>query len=355
MLSALSAALLFCACTLDDITGTVIPLGTNESFSVSDTAIVYNMANDTARITITYWLETDTVRNTIVEHLFDDSQQAMAFFDTYTSDEDLRSLSLNNRTVKYSISNCDGLSARNIVDMLKGEYLYNEATTDTLVTSREFSLRNFNGLKDGMYFMLSRKSSNGRHFFHNNSMRGDWLGTTYINDRSCMPWRLWKAPSNGWYMQMCNGSYLRRSGNRLVPMALTATPSPELATAWNLDDVVDGLNFWTILTTIGDTKDFYGLTTEEDGILRIAFNTLETYTLLVNHVKMTFSVADETWTTLSSVWGCDIPLPSYTDPHEGFTFIGWNTTENTIEGYLTSGTLVPADDTTYYAIFVQTK
>lgn len=355
MLSALSAALLFMACTADAIEGTVIPLETNDSYTVSDTAIVCHMADDTARITITYRLEDDTVRNTTVVHTFDESTQAAAFFNANIADGDLRSIRLENRSVEYSLDNCNGLIAKDVVDMIKSEYLYDEASTDSLDTSREFSIRNFDGLQDGMYFMPSRKEGDGRIFYHNNSLLGDYLAATYVNDHTRMPWRLWKAPIKGWYIQMGNGDYLRRSGNRLVPMALTATSSLEQATAWNIDDVVKGLNFWTLLTPIGNTSDFYGITSEHDNNLEVAMNTLETYTLLVNHVKMTFSVAGETWATLSSLWGCSIPLPSYTDFHEGATFIGWNTTENTVEGYLAPGTLVPADNTTYYAILVKTE
>lgn len=357
MLSALSAALLFCACNNDLIEGTIIPLGSNESYSVSDTAIVYNMADDTARIIITYHIEDDTVRQTTVRHTFDDSEQANAFFNANISDSDIRSITLDNRVVAYDIDNCNGLTTKDIVDILKGEYLYNEEHTDSLdITDREFSIRSFDDLQDGMYFMLSRTDNDARLYFHNNTLKGDWVGTSFVSNPEHKPWRLHKASAdNRWFIELSNGNYLRRSGNRIVPMALTTTREQELATGWSVDDAIHGLNFWTIYTTIGSTSNFYGLTTNNSEFLSVDMNALETYTLLVNHVKVTFSVSGKTWATLSSLWGCSIPLPSYTNVHEGSTFIGWNTKENTVEGYLPPGTLVQADNITYYAILVKTN
>ena len=357
MLSALSAALLFYACTDDIIKSTIIPIGTNESYAVSDTAIVYNIANDTAHITITYLLENDTVRQTIVRHSFDDSQQAQFFFNSNYTDDDLQSFQLDNRSVEYSISNCNGLSALDVVNILKGEYLYDEAHPDTLTgITREFSIRSFDNLSDGMYFMLSRKDGDGRQLFRRNSLKGEWHGMTYAMDSTQTAWRLWRAPDDeGWIIQLCNGSYLRRSGNRTVPMVMNATPDVSMATSWRVDDVVKGLNFWTLHTAISKSSDFYGVSTEEGNTLKIVLNTLENYALLVNHVKLTFMVSGETWQVQSSVWGSHVSLPYYTDVHDGATFIGWNTAENTVEGYLTPGTTVEADNTVYYAVFVKTE
>ena len=357
MLSALSAALLFCACSDGIVEGTVIPLGINESYSVNDTAIVYNMANDTARIVVTYRLVDDTVRQTTVEHTFDNSEQATDFFNTLLTDIDIRSIRHESRMVSYDIENCNGLSTKNVVDILKGEYLYDEVSTDTLENKdREFTIRSFNGLQEGMYFMLSHNDNGSRLYFHSSTLRGDRTTSSFVNDPTQLPWQLLKAPAGeGWLIRLSNGCYLRRSGNRVVPMALTVTSSADLATAWNVDDVVNGLNFWTIHDAIGNSDDFCGLTPNDNETLGMEENAIETFTLLVDHVKMTFNVAGTTWSTLASLWGCSVPLPSYTDTLEGSTFIGWNTKENTVEGYLTPGTLVTADDTTYYAVLVKTN
>lgn len=357
MLSALSAALLFCACDNGIIEGTIVPLGSNESYSVSDTAIVYNIADDTTRIVITYRLENDTVRQTTVRHTFDGSSQAIAFYDANISDDDIRAITLDNRSVAYDIENCNGLTTKDVVSILKGEYLYNEEPTDSLdIKDREFTIRSFDDLQDGMYFMLSRTSNDARLYFHNNTLKGDWANASYVDNPEHKPWRFRKASAdNRWIIELSNGNYLRRSGNRIVPMALTSTNDPEQASAWSVDDAIHGLNFWTIHTAIGNTSDFYGMTTSNSDILNVAVNTVETYALLVDHVKLTFSVAGDTWTTLPSLWGCSVPLPSYTNVHEGSTFIGWNTSENTVEGYLTPGTLVQADDITYYAVLVKTN
>lgn len=355
MLSALSAALLFCACTPDPIEATVIPLGTNESYTVSDTAIVYNLADDTTRMVFTYRIVGDTVRETAVQHIFDENYQATSFMQHHLDDPEMHALAVDNRTVYYSLDSYNGLTARNVVDILEDEYLYSETYPDSIDTEREFSIRSFGDLQDGMYFMLTRKLTEGRLLLHSNSMVGEWLGFTYVNERTHMPWRLLQATPSGWYIQLGNGDYLRRTGNLIAPLALTATSSQELATVWNVEDIVRGLNFWTIHSASSDPSVFYGATTEDGDILRVVPNSLETFSMLVNHVKLTFSVAGETWTTLSSLWGCSVPLPSFTETHEGATFIGWNTVENTVEGYLLPGTLVPADQTTYYAVFVKTE
>ena len=57
----LLAAAGFSSCLEEEMQGRVVPIGDKESYTVSDTAILYVMTGDTARVQVQFNLDADTV------------------------------------------------------------------------------------------------------------------------------------------------------------------------------------------------------------------------------------------------------------------------------------------------------
>ena len=273
-------------------------------------------------------------------------------------DEGIEEIIQDQQTIICSTDNCNGLHSLDIVEILKGEYQYDEVNTlDQDHTPHEFSVTIFNGLQDGMYVIPSyRVNDDSRVFYSNNSLAGHVHNSVSITDSTISPWRLRKAEAEGfWYIELSNGRFLRRSGNRLIPFALTTCSTREQATPWIIKDVVTPLNFWTIHTDIKHTTDFYGITCNPNNELTISLNSLDSFSFFVSQINLTFHAEGKVWNTYTSLRGGAFTLPNYTGTHEGATFIGWNTIENQVEGYLPPGTVIETNETDYYAVFVRSE
>ncbi len=364
------AAALFSSCVEEEVSGRVIPIGDKESYSVSDTAIFYVMTGDTARVQVQFDLDADTVTGVDIQLVFEQPDQAEDFFASYSNDTEIDNINYDGAYISYTTSNYDGLHRSEIINILKGKYVINEKQTDAVTdTPHDFAARAFNTPADGMYVIVSRPPlyDNTTLFWSGCSAKPQKSKSSTRSETN--PWRLYRAKSlernsaGRWYIQLSNGRYLRRSGNRLAPLALTTCAIPQQATAWNLQQVIAGFNLWTLHTDITSTSDFYGLTCGKDNVLDVGVNTLDTYSFLASPVALQFLAKDKVVGTIETHWGCYTVLPSYdtdiaksgVDIDEETTFIGWNTVADQVEGYLAPGTIVEADNTTYYAIFVKSE
>ena len=356
----------FSACLEEDVEGRVVPIGDKESYAVSDTAILYVMTGDTARVQVQFNLDADTVTSTDLQLLFEQAEQAEEFFNSYSFDNEINNINWNGPFISYSTSNYNGLHRTDIVNIVKGKYVISGSKDMDHVSDVEhdFCVRDFTEPSDGMYILLSRPyDDNSTLFWSGSSATPQSARSSTKSEKN--PWRLHRAQSvernavaGRWYIQLSNGRYLRRSGNRLAPLALTTCATQQQATAWNVQQIIRGFNLWTLHTDITGTSDFYGLFCGKKNALDIGISALDTYSFLSAPVSLAFMSKDETIYTINAFWGCKVVLPDADEAgiQSGeTTFIGWNTAENQVEGYLSPGTIVEADNTTYYAVFVKTE
>ena len=353
----------------EEVGGRVIPLGDKESYTVSDTAIVYVIAGDTARVQVQFNIEADTVTGADVQLIFEQPGQADDFFASYSTDTEIDNISFDGVFISYSTSNYDGLHRSEVINILKGKYVIAEKQTDVVSdTPHDFISKAFTEPADGMYVIASRPLDDNSTLFWSGCTAKPQKATTSSRRSETNPWRLLRAksmergPGGRWLIQLSNGRYLRRSGNRLIPLALTTCSMPQQATAWNLQQVINSFNLWTMHADITSTSDFYGIVCGKNNALDIGVNTLDTYSFLASPVTLQFQVKGETVQTIETHWGCYVALPAWGDAAksnadipEGTTFIGWNTTADQVDGYLVPGTVVEADNTTYYAVFVKSE
>ncbi len=361
------AAVVFASC-VEEVGGRVIPIGDKESYAVSDTAILYVMTGDTARVQVQFNLDADTVTSVDIQLIFEKAAQAEDFFASYSTDSEIDNINYDGSFISYTTSNYNGLHRSEIINILKGKYVISEKQTDAVSdTPHDFTPRAFAAPADGMYVILSRPLDDNSTLF--------WCGSTTKSQTAkgtvrseVNPWRLFRAKSSErnaagrWLIQLSNGRYLRRSGNRLAPLALTTCAMPHQATAWNLQQVINNFNLWTLHTDITSTSDFYGIVCGNAGAIDVGISALDTYSFLASPVTLQFQSKGEVVNTIETLWGSYTSLPvldanthKSNDEGEGITFIGWNTVPDQIDGYLAPGTIVEADNTTYYAIFVKSE
>ena len=365
----LSAAVFSSSCLEEEVLGRVVPIGDKESYSVNDTAIFYVMTGDTARVQVQFNLNADTVTGVDIKLIFEQADQAEDFFASYSNDTEIDNINYDGAFISYTTSNYDGLHRSEIISILKGKYVISEKQSSAVSdTPHDFMANAFSAPADGMYVIASRPFDDNSTLF--------WSGCSVKPQKSksstrseTNPWRLFRAKSlernfaGRWYIQLSNGRYLRRSGNRLAPLALTTCTMPQQATAWNLQQIIARFNLWTLHTDITSTSDFYGITCGKDNNLTVSVNSLDTYSLLASPVTLQFYAKDEVINTIDTFWGCFTVLPTLdvniknlsAEITEGTTFIGWNTIPDQVEGYLAPGSIVEADNTTYHAIFVKSE
>jgi len=351
----------------EEMMGRVIPIGDKETYTVEDTAIFYVMTGDTAKVQVQFNLDTeaDTIIGTNVQLLFTQTEEAEEFYSSYASDADINDINFNSNYLSYSTSNYNGLRTSEVTSILKGKYVITSSKSSGTTTkeAHEFSEQAFSEPADGMYVLLSRPYDGKSNLFWNGcSSKPQSAETDTRSDRT--PWRLIKAQSQErrlsgrWYIQLDDGRYLRRSGDRLAPLALTTCNSIEQATAWNMQQVIEQFNLWTLHTDITTSSDFYGITCGKNNALSLVVSGLDTYSLLSSPVALHFQSKDSITYTLPSAWGTFVSLPDAEEAgisSNESSFIGWNTVENQVEGYLIPGTIVEADNATYHAVFVKTE
>ena len=367
LLVATLAVAFFSACVEEDVEGRVVPIGEKESYALSDTAILYVMTGDTANVQVQFRLDADTVAGTDIQLLFGQTEQAEEFFYSYSSDAYINNINWSGPYLSYSTSNYDGLRRSEVVDIVKGKYVIAGTAPSSEaapVVEHNFSVRDFAEPADGMYIVISRPLDDNTSLFWSGYTAKPQKATPNVKSEKT-PWRLHRAQplerganAGRWYIQLADGRYLRRSGNRLAPLALTTCPTRQQATAWNIQQIIPHFNLWTLHTDITGTSDFYGLFCGKNNALAIGVSALDTYSFLSAPVTLQFRAKDEVVHTMPSSWGCYVALPDAAEaavPDSETTFIGWNTVEGQVEGYLAPGTYVEADNTTYYAIFVKTE
>lgn len=345
------------SCGEEEVPGRVIPIGENETYIVTDSAIVYTVYNDTASVEVTYRLEADSVIDTQMRLQFQNVQQAEDFFNAYNSDPEIGSVNYEQDFIRLFTSNYNGLRKADIVSILKGTYLYNDSEAPTTLDEpRDFTYSTGTSLRDGMYFIPSRHASDGSSYiFTGSTTKAETISDLSLYGNTRAPWRLWQSDNTHWYIQLSNGRYLRRSGNRLAPLALTTCSTRDMATAWCVSDAITGLNVWSIYKDIARTGDFYGLLCGADNALRLRVNALDTYSMLTCDVCMRFYVKGMVTTSIESYLGCEVTMPDCPTVVEGATFIGWNKEEDQVDGYILPGTVIPADDAEWHAVFVKTE
>lgn len=364
----LLAAAGFSSCLEEEMQGRVVPIGDKESYTVSDTAILYVMTGDTARVQVQFNLDADTVTGADLQLIFEQAAQAEDFFAAYSTDNEIDHISFDGPFISYSTSNYNGLHRADVIRILKGKYVVSDVAVKLSDRAHEFTSRGLDELADGMYVLLSRTVDEKSSLVWRGSSASPQTVTAPVFDERS-PWRLFRAPvqsqmrkssvADRWYIQLSNGRYLRRSGNRLAPLALTMCEQPQQATAWDARQVIDHFNLWTLHTDIVGTEDFYGLVCGQANALDVAVSALDTYSFHAAPVTLRFCARDEQVASLDAFWGVYLALPDADSIHlsadaaDG-AFIGWNTEEGQIDGYLAPGTLVEADNTTYYAVFVKT-
>ena len=378
---AILATVFFSSCLEEELSGRVIPISDKQSYIVNDTAVTYVITGDTARVQVQFNLDTDTVTGTDIQLVFAHAEQAEDFYQSYSIDPEINDISFNGSFISYSTTNYNGLHQSEIISIIKNKYIFSDQETGSVSeTAYSFSPRAITEPVDGMYFILSRPQDDSHTFFWRGcSAKPQTAQGTFKDDKN--PWRLIqahvpvrKAATGRWLIQLSNGRFLRRSGNRLAPLALTTCSDPSQATAWNIEQVIMNFNLWTLHTDITSTSDFYGLMCGKSNVISVGVNALDTYSLLVAPVTLQFEAKDEVVKTIEAPWGSFISLPdayeanlldftgsekrddvSDAEETENVTFIGWNTTKNQVEGYLAPGTIVEADNTIYYAVFVKAE
>lgn len=362
------AVVVFTSC-VEEVGGRVVPIGDKESYAVSDTAILYVMAGDTARVQVQYNLDADTVTSVDIQLIFEKTEHAEDFFASYSTDSEIDNINFDGSFISYTTSNYNGLHRSEIINILKGKYVINEKQADAVSdTPHDFTPRAFIAPADGMYIIVSRPLDDNSTLFWSGSTAKPQTAKSIVRS-DVNPWRLFRAKSlergsaaGRWLIQLSNGRYLRRSGNRLAPLALTTCAMPQQATAWNLQQVINSFNLWTLHTDITSTSDFYGIICGKDNTIDIGISALDTYSFLASPVTLRFLSKGEVVNTIESLWGCLTILPMLdtntnksNEEGEGTTFIGWNTIPDQVDGYLAPGSIVEADNTTYYAIFVKSE
>ena len=361
---------MFSSCVEEELGGRVIPIGDKESYAASDTAILYIITGDTAKVQVQFNLNADTVSSVDIQLIFEQTEQAESFFASYSTDNEIDNINYDGAFISYSTSNYDGLHRSDIISILKGKYVIAEKQTDAVSdTPHDFTSKAFTEPADGMYIVASRPLDDNSTLYWSGCSAKPQTATTSPQRSETNPWRLLRAKSaergsgGRWLIQLSNGRYLRRSGNRLIPLALTTCSMPQQATAWNLQQVIQRFNLWTLHTDITSTSDFYGLLCGKNNTLNVGVNALDTYSFLASPVTIQFQVKDEAVQAIETHWGTFVTLPAWddnltnskADVPEGTTFIGWNTIPDQIDGYLVPGSVVEADNTTYYAVFVKTE
>lgn len=355
------------SCLEEEMQGRVVPIGDKESYTVSDTAILYVMTGDTARVQVQFNLDADTVTGADLQLIFEQATQAEDFFAAYSTDSEIDHISFDGPFISYSTSNYNGLHRADVIRILKGKYVVSDAAVTLTNEEHDFSSRTLDELADGMYVLFARTVDEKSSLVWRGSSASPQTVTASVLDERC-PWRLFRAPAqpllrgaspDRWCIQLSNGRYLRRSGNRLAPLALTTCAQLQQATAWDARQVIDHFNLWTLHTDIAGSDDFYGLVCGKSNALDVAVSALDTYSFLAAPVTLRFCAKDEQIASLDAFWGVYLALPDADDVHlsadvNDGAFIGWNTVEGQIDGYLAPGTLVEADNTTYYAVFVKT-
>ena len=359
---------MFFSCVEEELGGRVIPLGDKESYSVNDSSILYVITGDTAKVQVQFNLEADTVTGVDIQLVFEQTEQAEDFFNSYSSDTEIDNINYEGVFISYSTSNYNGLNRSEIVNIIKGKYYIAEKQSETVSdTPHDFITQAFTEPADGMYVIASRPLDENSTLFWSGCTAKPQSVTTSSRRSENNPWRLFRAKSmergsaGRWIIQLSNGRYLRRSGNRLAPLALTTCSMPHQATAWNLQQVIPSFNLWTLHSDITSTSDFYGLICGKNNVLSVGVNALDTYSFLASPVSLEFQVKGEQVDAINTYWGCFVVLPTWNaektnaEIAEGTTFIGWNTTSDQVDGYLAPGTMVEADNTTYYAVFVKSE
>ena len=358
MLSALvSAALLFLACHELEITGEVTPLGPNETFTISDTAIVYTFHNDSTNATLTFHMDDGIVHTSSAKLVFDNAEGALAYYNAYASDFGISDMQLDGLVVNLRTSTYDKLTQGTILDIIQQRFLYsNDVGWPTV--EKSFTAKAFDELKDGMRIILAQsKSRNDNYIFSNPSLICTPSSSLQPVHSEYAAWRLRQQPT-GWVIELGDSTYLRRCGHTVLPIILTGCDDIGDATLWQIDNSFGSIvqaNYWTIHSRLSGASDFYGLTIGASGELQATADAAEIFTFLNASVALKFEVRDSLVQTNYAIWGTDYVLPYYQSTDPAYLFIGWNTDANKLDGYLPPGSHVEAEDITYHAIFAKAE
>ena len=355
MLSALvSAALLFSACYEVEIAGTVTKLGPNETYSVSDTAIVYNFHNDSTIIALTFRMLDDTVRSSHVHFIFDDIESALAYYNSYAADLGISDMQLDGLNVTCNTDTYDRLAKSTVLDVILQTHLYSNPLWP--FSPKTFTAHSFDELTDGMRVIPAHtKSKTDNYIFDLPSLACPPSSTLQPLYATYAPWRLHQH-GTGWVIELGDNTYLRRCGNVLLPTILTGTTDLDDATVWHIDNSFVSIikaNYWTIYSPVQGSGTFFGLSINAKNELQATQGVADIFTFLNASVPLHFWVRDTIVRTDYALWGTSYSLPDYEYSDSASVFIGWNTTRNTLEGYLPPGTTVEADNRNYYAVFVR--
>ena len=357
MLSALVSAALFCiACHELEIPGTITKLGPNETYSVTDTAIVYNFHNDSTNVMLTFYMDDDTVRSSAARLVFDDVESALSYYNTYSSDLGISDMHLDGITVTCHTSTYDRLTKNIILDVIQQNYLYSNPLWPT--APKSFTAKAFDDLTDGMRVIVARtKSKTDNYLFDQPALVCTPSSTLQPIYSTYAPWRLHQQ-GTGWIIELGDSTFLRKCGNAVLPIILTGCSDRSDATEWQIDNSFGSIinaNYWTIHSPFSGTNSFYGLNISSKNELQAVVDAADIFTFLNASVSIKFMVRDSLVRTDYALWGTRFTLPTYEGTDSTGVFIGWNTAENTLEGYLTPGSHIEADDVTLHAVFVKTE
>lgn len=345
-----SVVFLCSSCIETEIRGTVSRLSENKTYTLNDTSLIYKFYNEKVDATIVYVITNDTIRRAKVSLDFYSHEDADRFFHSFAYSSDVSNFSVEDNHINYNTNSYDGLTVIELIQLLNNLYTYSEPTTDHVIKSIELGTTS-TALKDGMKIAFIHKTENGRSFFHSvSSFIGSQTkeSSTYSITRE--PWRL-RLANDGkhWYLQMGNGMYLRRSGHGFLPLALTACESRDEATPWQMSEVVPGKGIWSFSAGIDNSSDYYGISSHDSTII-LTLNKIETFTILSRSSDLKLSYPNGSLTQRMA-WGSFYTLPYPTVTVDSATFLGWSLTKNSTDSLLLPGTVIEAEDTTYYAIF----
>lgn len=353
-MTAASAVLLFCSsCLNDELHGTVVRMNQNRTYTLSDTALVYNFYDESVDASVIWMLDVDTVVSTRVKYTFSSPDEAAECCKQYADDHDIVNISSEGSIVLFTTICYNGLSVIDIIQILRDIYLYSEPSTDIpLDSTRAFYFNNISD-DDGAYVILLHSGSEDNYIYGSNTLIGRHNISANTAEAEVEPWRLFRN-GDGWQIRLSNGKWLRRSGSGRLPLALTTTTLRDYATSWTLSNVIAGKNVWTFSSTPDKTDEFYGFVRNSQDALSVETNKVETFSLLTSPVTVTL-ISHRDTAFYEALWGSTFRLPDAASPADSVTFIGWNTTDNRIEGFLPAGTPIEADNDTLFAIFVKSE
>lgn len=352
---AASVLLLCTSCFELELHGVVTPLSKNRTYTLSDSALIYKFYDDKVDAVIHYTISNDTIRNAHVQLNFYNQDDAEDFFHSFATITDVRGLSTEGTRIVFTTVSYNDLSVNELVQVLNGFYTFSEPDTDVMLPESRELLPSSSPLRDGTKLALLHTNSNGVTYFHALNTfigRQNKRTNSYIATRE--PWRI-RLANDGrhCYLQMGNGRYLRCSGFAMLPTALTTCTDISEATPWLANEVIPGKDIWAFSALTSNSTDYYGLACDAEEKLSIGANKIETFTLLTQDVAV--KLACRTHTLTEHVpWGSTYTLPQLNEPSDSDMFIGWNTVENSIEGFLPPGTSIEADNVTYHAVYVKT-